>query len=125
MDNENYDNNLKYLIKLSSESDIEIYDKKLKLKSKDTILKNCEAMKKKELKDIKRHSVLLSNLAKLTNNDNIEQIKLTYSNIEHKINNVHNIEEIIKCLSKIEINKPLKSVRYIRQPNEYIESYAN
>lgn len=126
MDNVNQDSNLKYLIKLSSESEIDIYDKKLNLKPKDTILKNCEAIKKKELKEIKRYSVMLSNLAKLSNNDNIDQIKTTYNNLEHKINTINNIEEMIKCLNKIEIVKqPIKSVRYIKPNIDYIESYTN
>lgn len=126
MDNTNCDNNLKYLIKLSSESEIEIYDKRSNLKSKDTILKKCENIKKKELKEIKKYSSMLSNLAKLSNNDNIDQIKLTYSNLENKINNIKNIDEMIKCLNKIEISKPhMNSVRYIKPQNEYIESYTN
>jgi hypothetical protein len=120
-------NNLSYLIKLSSESDIEIFDKNLNLKSKNLILKKCEAIKKKELKEIKKTSNILSNLAKLSNSENIEQIKITYNNLEHKINNINNIEELIKYLNTYDINKPpIKSVRYIKPHTEsYIESYAN
>lgn len=127
MNNSLEDNNLSQLIKLSSDSDIEIFDKNLNLKSKDLILKKCEAIKKKELKEIKKTSNMLSNLAKLSNSENIEQIKLTYNNLEHKINNINNIEEIIKYLNTHEINsKPIiKTIRYIKPQYEYIESYGN
>ena len=69
---------------------------------------------------------MLSNLAKLSNSDNIEQLKLTYNNLEHKINNINNIEEIIKYINTHEISKPIiNSVRYIKLHNDYIESYTN
>lgn len=91
-------NNVKNLIYLSSQMDLNPFNKKNKkwqLKSKDKLIKECELVKKKKIKDL---SVSLSNLAKLGPN-NISEVKNIYKNFEIKI---ENLEKIITCVNHIE-----------------------
>ncbi len=92
-------NNLKNLINLSTQTDIYIFNKKNKkwqLKSKDKLLKECEQIKKKELKV---SSSMLSNLAKLSNLQDGDQVKSICQNLENKISN---IDKIISCINKLD-----------------------
>ena len=97
--------NLKNLINLSIQTDLYIFDKKRKknkLKDKICLLKECDKIKKKE---IKNSSHMLSNLAKICkNNDDIydnpvtEKIKNIYKDLENKINNIDKIVNVIKII---------------------------
>jgi hypothetical protein len=105
-------NNLKNLINLSTQTDIYIFNKKNKkwqLKSKDKLLKECEQIKKKELKV---SSSMLSNLAKLSNIDDSNTVKTICQNLENKI---LNIDKIMSCINNLEtqINKTPNSDNYI------------
>jgi hypothetical protein len=94
-------NNLRNLIKLSTVSDLYIFNKKNKrwhLKNKEKILKECQNIKKKQLKN---SSLILSNLAKLNSNYNISNVKDIYTNLHNKISNIDNI---IKCLEQVDTN---------------------
>lgn len=84
-------NNLKNLIKLSTISDLYIFNKKNKkwqLKNKDILLKECQNIKKKELKT---SSIMLSNLAKLNIIHDITKIKGICDNLQNKISNLDNL----------------------------------
>lgn len=98
-------NNLKNLIKLSTISDLYIFNKKNKkwyLKSKDKLLKECDNIKKKELKT---SSTLLSNLAKLNTNHNVSEIKDICETLQTKISKLDNI---INCINHI--NTPINII---------------
>lgn len=90
-------NNIKNLIYLSSQMDINPLNKKNKkwqLKNKEKIIKECEQFKKKELKEF---SYVLSNLAKLGTNSTSD-VKHIYKNFEDKL---ENIDKIITCVNNI------------------------
>jgi hypothetical protein len=90
-------NNIKNLIYLSSQMDINpfnIKNKKWQLKNKEKIIKECEQFKKKEIKDF---SYVLSNLAKLGTN-NTSDVKHIYKSFEDKL---ENIDKIITCVNNI------------------------
>jgi hypothetical protein len=90
-------NNIKNLIYLSSQMDINPFNKKNKkwqLKNKEKIIKECEQFKKKEIKDF---SYVLSNLAKLGTN-NTSDVKHIYKSFEDKL---ENIDKIITCVNNI------------------------
>jgi hypothetical protein len=92
-------NNLKNLIKLSTISELYVFNKKNKkwsLKSKDKILKECNNIKKKQLKS---SSTMLLNLAKLNTNQNIVEVTNICDTLHNKISNIDNI---INCLKYIE-----------------------
>jgi hypothetical protein len=98
MDNTNDINNIsniKNLINLSSLADINIFDKKMKIKNKDKLIKECEKIKRQQIKDT---SLMLSNLAKLNQPSN-NNVKNIFSNLENKI---ENIDKIISCINTIE-----------------------
>ena len=93
-------NNIKNLIYLSSQSDLNLFNKKNKkwqLKSKDKLLKECEQVKKKKIKDL---STTLSHLAKLGNN-NFQDVKNAYKSFE---GNIENLEKIIDYVNHIDSN---------------------
>ena len=92
-------NNIKNLIYLSSQMDINPLNKKNKkwqLKNKEKIIKECEKFKKKELKEF---SYVLSNLAKLGTNTTSD-VKHIYKNFEDKL---ENIDKIITYANNISI----------------------
>ena len=92
-------NNIKNLIHLSSQMDINPLNKKNKkwqLKNKEKIIKECEQFKKKELKEF---SYVLSNLAKLGTNTTSD-VKHIYKNFEDKL---ENIDKIITYANNISI----------------------
>ena len=92
---------LKNLIKLSTQTDIYIFNRKNKkwqLKSKTKLLEECVQIKKKE---IKTSSSLLSNLAKLNNIVNLDNVKNIYKNLENKIGN---IDKFMDYVINIDIN---------------------
>jgi hypothetical protein len=96
-------NNLKNLINLSTVSDLYIFNKKNKkwfLKSKDKLLKECENIKKKE---IKSSSSMLSNLAKLNKTNEISEIKGIYDNLQTKISNIDNIINCLQLLDTVNV----------------------
>jgi hypothetical protein len=105
-------NNLKNLIKLSTVSDLYIFNKKNKkwyLKSKEKLLKECENIKKKELKT---SSIMLSNLAKLNTIQDISNVKDICENLQTKISNLDNL---IKCINHIE--SPIDNIIQISYDN--------
>jgi esterase/lipase len=99
---------IKNLVNLSSNNNINIYDKNNKIKTKEKIINQCLKEKKKELKDI---SKVLLNLSKLSQFDNVKDV---YSNYENKINN---IDKIISIVNTEEDN--------IYYTEKYIEKYGN
>lgn len=115
-------NNLKNLINLSSLTDINIFNKKNKkwqLKSKDKLLKECELFKKKKLKI---SSSMLSNLAKLGNTYETENVKNICKELTDDISN---IDKIINCIQNLEHtnNQPVNSDN--SSTDDYIECYSN
>jgi len=115
-------NNLKNLIKLSTISELYIFNKKNKkwyLKSKDKLLKECENIKKKELKT---SSIMLSNLAKLNTNHDVSNIKDICETLQTKISKLDNI---INCINHIDIPINIIPIQYenIDQPNYNIVSF--
>lgn len=90
---------LKNIINLSSNNNINISDKNNICKSKEKIISKCEKQKKIT-------SYMLSNLAKISKDDNNN----IYNNFETKINNI-NINKIINLVNKNE--------------NTFIEFYSN
>lgn len=92
-------NNLRNLINLSSKTDLYIFNKKNKkwqLKSKDKLLKECNQIKKKEIKE---SSIRLSNLAKLTNNNEYNSVTSIYNTLQSKI---ADIDKIVNCINHID-----------------------
>jgi len=92
-------NNLRNLINLSSKTDLYIFNKKNKkwqLKSKDKLLKECNQIKKKEIKE---SSIRLSNLAKLTNNNEYNSVTSIYNTLQLKI---ADIDKIVNCINHID-----------------------
>lgn len=109
--------NLKNLINLSTQTDINVFNKN-KLKNKDKLLKECEQIKKKELKHT---STLLSNLAKLNQVNDIQNIHNVCQTLENKITN---IDKIIDCVKVLEVNETEASVKSDNM-TDYIECYSN
>jgi hypothetical protein len=105
---------LKNLIHLSTLNDINVFTtlkyNKIKLKSKCILLKECDKIKKKE---IKTTSNMLINLAKLNNITDLNDIKNTYKYLETKLTNIDNF---IDCINKIDTINDYKN---------YIECYSN
>jgi hypothetical protein len=110
-------NNLKNLINLSTQTDINVFNKN-KLKNKNKLLKECEQIKKKELKHT---SMLLSNLAKLNQVNDIQNIHNVCQKLEDKITN---IDKIIDCVKVLEVNDTDVSTKSDNM-TEYIECYSN
>jgi hypothetical protein len=91
-------NNLKNLINLSTKTDLYVFNRKNKkwqLKSKDKLLKECDQIKKK---DIKESSLMLSNLAKLSKINEYNSVSDIYNNLQSKI---ANIDKIVDCINHI------------------------
>ena len=91
-------NNLKNLISLSTKTDLHVFNKKNKkwqLKSKDKLLKECNQIKKKEIKE---SSLMLSNLAKLSKINEYNSVSDIYSNLQSKI---ASIDKIVDCINNI------------------------
>ena len=113
-------NNIKNLINLSTQTDIQVLNKN-KLKKKEKIIKECEKVKKQELK---KSSMMLSNLAKLNQDNDIktvnkeinvlENVQTIYKNLENKISN---IDKIIDYAKVLEVDKT--------ETENYIECYSN
>lgn len=99
---------IKNLVNLSTNNNINIYDKNNKIKAKEKIINDCLKEKKKELKDISR---VLLNLSKLSQFDNVKDV---YSNYENKINNINKIISIV--------NTEEDNIYYTEK---YIEKYGN
>ena len=110
-------NNLKNLINLSTQTDINVFNKN-KLKNKNKLLKECEQIKKKELKHT---SILLSNLARLNQVNDIQNIHNVCQKLEDKITN---IDKIIDCVKVLEVNDTDVSTKSDNM-TEYIECYSN
>jgi len=101
MDNMYKNNNLRNLLNLSTKSELYIFNKKNRkwqLKSKDKLLKECNQIKKKEIKE---SSIMLSNLAKLSNNNDYKSVSNIYNNLQTKI---ADIDEIVNCINHIDIS---------------------
>jgi hypothetical protein len=128
-------NHLKNLIKLSTLTDIYVFNKKNKkwsLKSTDKLLKECETSKKKE---IKLSSSILSNLAKL--NSDTTEIKNVCWKLENKLSN---LDKIITCINNLKTPPNLENKKNIANfdlitinippetktsSDSYIECYSN
>lgn len=109
IDNLCKDNNIKNLINLSTITDLYIFNKKnqkWKLKPKDKLLKECETIKKKELKT---SSSMLSNLAKLNSIDDINNVKTICDNLQCKMNA---IEQVIGCIKQLDSSIDLVPIKY-------------
>lgn len=112
--------NIKNLIYLSSQVDLNPFNKKNKkwqLKNKEKIIKECEQYKKKEIKEF---SYTLSNLAKLGSN-NTSNVKSICKNYENKL---ENIDKIITCAHNINTSEPnLKNT--LTQPTHANQATTN
>lgn len=110
--------NLKNLIELSSNFNISVYNKRNKLRPQNTLMKEIEKIKKKELK---KTSSLLSNLAKLTQKggtiNNIDEVDTTVILLK---DNISKIDEFIKILPSVYETKK-DNCDY----DSYIECYTN
>lgn len=92
-------NTIRNLINLSTQTDLYIFNKKNRkwqLKSKDDLLRECETIKKKELK---LSSNMLLNLAKLNEVKDINDVKNIYQNLENKMTNIN---KLIDCIHNLE-----------------------
>jgi len=101
IDNLYKNNNLRNLINLSTKSELYIFNKKNKkwqLKSKDKLLKECNQIKKREIKE---SSIMLSNLAKLSHSNEYNGVSNIYNNLQTKI---ADIDEIVNCINHIDIS---------------------
>lgn len=111
LDNLCSNNNIKNLIYLSSQIDLNPFNKKNKkwqLKNKEKIIKECEQYKKKEIKEF---SFTLSNLAKLGSNSTSD-VKNICKNYEDKLENIDKIITYANNIDTIEANKSnLNSVK--------------
>ena len=136
IDNLFKNNNLKNLINLSTVTDLYVFNKKNKkwqLKSKETLLKECNVIKKKELKTT---SCLLNNLAKLNASSDTNNIKKIFDGLHNKISNLDNI---ISCIENLDTTETLTSlnenipkqikiidlVSELTNSDSYIECYSN
>jgi hypothetical protein len=109
IDNLCKDTNLKNLIKLSTLTDLYIFDKNKKtwaIKKPEKIIKECEKYKTKE---IKTTSMALSNLAKLNNLTNLS-VKTINTNLENKIDK---LDEMINCVKNIKKEKDNYEDKYL------------
>jgi hypothetical protein len=106
-------NNLKVLIKLSTETNIYLFNKNKKIKSKIKLLKECDNIKKQELK---KYSTMLKNLN--TNNISVD-IKNICDTLQNKINN---LDIFINYVNYIENPKKILPKKNI---NKFIEYYSN
>jgi hypothetical protein len=111
-------NNLKNLINLSTQTDINVFNKN-KLKNKDKLIKECEQIKKKELKHT---STLLSNLAKLNQVNDIQNIHNVCQKLEDKITH---IDKIIDCVKVLDTNNMSDQSPKSDIMTDYIECYSN
>jgi hypothetical protein len=109
----NYENNLKKLVN-SLDINIDLYDKRKNIKSKKSLLKDIENIKKKELKQMEKTSLQLSKINTNIQND-ISLIKSKINNIEEIINYI-NIND--KTIKDYKFNKLLNS-------GKIIEIYSN
>ena len=107
--------NLRSLLLLSAESNVNIFNKKRnkwELKPNDKILKECEQYKKKE---VKTSSSMLSNLAKLNSSS------ADVTNVCHSLENkITNIDKMIACVNTINTNNVLSE-----SSDSFIECYSN
>jgi hypothetical protein len=91
------DSNIKNLIHLSIKTELNPFNKSKKkwnLKSKRKLLKECDNIKKKEVKEFSFH---LNNLSKLENNN----LKNIYKNSENKMDNLY---KLINCINNIDLS---------------------
>ena len=97
------------LIKLSTISNINIFNKRKKIKSKIKLLKECNNIKNKELKT---YSTMLKNLIKM--NSKTSDIKIICDTLQNKINN---LDIFINYINYNEITN--------NNLNKFIEYYSN
>ena len=105
---------LKYIIYLSALTNIYIFKQKNNkwyFKNKHSLLKECDKIKKKELKS---STNLLSNLAKLSDNININNFKNIYSTLENKI---YNIDKFIDHINIINLDNEIKNNKFLLKSN--------
>jgi hypothetical protein len=122
-------NNLKELIKLSTHTDLYIFNKKQKtwhLKTKDKILHECSKIKKKEIKNA---SSMLSNLSKLNTLNEIDNVNEIYINLQNKLLNINKIVGHINNIdiptTIITIQPSLLNIKDDVSSDSYIEYYSN
>ncbi len=111
----NYEYNLKNLID-SLSIDIDLYDKRKNIKTKKSLLKDIESIKK-ELKTMEKTYIQLSHLTKLNPSiqNEINLIKLKIDNVDIIINYINGNEQNMR---DYKINKLLNS-------GNIIEIYSN
>ena len=123
--------NIQNLMKLSKDTELYIFNKKYKkwtLKSKEKLIKECENIKKKE---IKKTTSILSNLAKI--NPQSTDIRSHYNILEDKISK---LDDIVSCLNEENLEnkeqKMLDLTNVLKELSDsdsssssYIELYSN
>jgi hypothetical protein len=118
------DNNLKNLLYLTANNDINIFSSsknknKNKLKNKKKIIKDCKNLKKIKLGEFTKE---LSNYS--TFEENIDSHYIESRNNEY-INNIKNIDKIIKILNDDNELLKLKNIVSEKKRNNFIEIYSN
>jgi len=115
--------NLRTLLLLSTESNVNIFNKKKnkwELKPNNKILKDCEQSKKKE---VKASSSMLSNLSKLKSSSS------DVTNVCHSLENkITNIDKMIDCVNTIGSLNELSSIykeNLSESSDSFIECYSN
>ena len=105
--------NLKYLLELSTVTDLYLFNKKKKnqwkLKDKRQLLKECENQRKKTIKEA---TTSLNGLSKNKTSNLIEDIKIKNNNL---LNKVENIDTLIETIEKV----------YPTLSDEFQEVYSN
>jgi len=113
--------NLKSLLLLSTESNVNVFNKKKnkwELKPNTKILKECEQTKRKE---VKTSSAMLSNLAKLSSSTS--DVKTICHSLENKITNIDKMIDCVNMINKEDI-KPLSGGN-LSDSDSFIECYSN
>ena len=121
---DNYENNLVNLVNLSN-INIKLYDNKNNIKSTQLLIKQFENVKKKELKEIKKSTIQLSNLAKTKGGNNINDLREHNILIQNNIDNVNNIDNIINYISYNYENIKNEKINKFINKYSYIECYSN
>ena len=116
------DNNLRNLLYLTANNDINIFsynkDKK-KLKNKKKIIKDCKKLKKIKLGEFTKE---LSNYSNFE--ENIDSSYIENRNNEY-INNIKNIDKIIKILNDDNELLKLKNIVSESKKETFIEVFSN
>jgi len=116
------DNNLRNLLYLTANNDINIFSSnknKKKLKNKKKIIKDCKDLKKIKLSEFTKE---LSNYSNFE--ENIDSQYLESRNNEY-INNIKSIDNIIKILNDDKELLKLKNIVSEKKSDNFIEIFSN